>query len=121
MAFIEESNEMSDELRVKDEQICYSQSISQTKEVLSIKMKEEPKDIEMQTSKSHIEVQAGEEEEKFSSKEEFTNKISIAFWNEEPATSIEDNNTINTNKATTSKSQKSKAKNIQINKLQKSK
>jgi hypothetical protein len=47
------SNEVSDEVRVKNEPICDSQSISQTKKAM--KVKEEPKDIEMQTSKSHIE------------------------------------------------------------------
>ena len=51
--------------------------------IKSNKVKEEPKDFEIQTSKSQVEVKA-EEEEKFSAREEFiTNKISIAFLNEE--------------------------------------
>ena len=80
-------------------------------EVQAMKVKEEPKDIEMQTSKSHIEdVKA---EEKFSETEEFINKISIAYLNEEPTqstTSSDENNVNNTNKATTSKCQKNKQK-----------
>ena len=82
MASFKKSNEVLDEVRVKNEPICYSQSISQTKK--SNKVKEEPIDIEMKTFNSQIEVKAEElEEEKFSSTEEFTNKISIAFLNEE--------------------------------------
>ena len=99
---------ISNEVRVKNEPICYSQSISKTKRAM--KVKEEPKDIEMQTSKSHIEVKA---EEKFSKTEEFINKISIAYLNEEPTqstTSSDENNVKNTNKATTSKCQKNKQK-----------
>ena len=89
------SIEVSKEVRVKDETICDSQSISETKkEVLEMKVKEEPIDIEIQA----------EAEEKFSATEEFVNKISIAFLNEETnKTLIDDNNTINTNQATTSK------------------
>ena len=75
---------VSNEVRVKDEPICYSQSISETKSKdiseddelrQSIKVKEEPIDIE-------VELKA-EVEEKFSSREEFTNKTSIAFLNEQ--------------------------------------
>ena len=92
----------SEEVRVKNEPICDSQSISQTKK--ANKVKEEPIDIEMQTSKSHIKSMSEEvelkAEEKFSASEEFTKKtsiqtVSIAFFNEET----------NSNQATTSKSQ----------------
>ena len=97
------------EVRVKDEPIYDSLSIAERK-VQSIKVKEEPNDIEMQTSK--IEVKA---EEKFSATEEFTNKssiqtTSIAFLNEET--------TEETNKATTSKTQQ---QNKKTNKLENSK
>jgi hypothetical protein len=68
MACLEEDNRVL-EVKVKDEPICYSQSISHTKKAM--KVKEEP--IEM----------SEEVEEKFSATEEFTNKISIAFLNEE--------------------------------------
>ena len=92
------SIEVSNEVRVKDEPICDSQSISQTKIVK--KVKEEP--IE------EVEVKA---EEKFSATEEFVNKISIAFLNEETTqqvtTSTDDNYTIETN-IQRNKSQKSK-------------
>ena len=74
------SIEVSNEVRVKNESICYSQSIS-------MKVKEEPKDM-------YEEVEE-EAEEKFSETEEFTNKISIAFLNEEPTqstTSSDENN-----------------------------
>jgi hypothetical protein len=72
--------EVLNDVSVKNEPICYSQSISQTKEVLGMKIKEEPIEIEMKKSKSHIESKS---EEKFSAREEFANKISIAFLNEE--------------------------------------
>ena len=127
-----ESMEVSNEVRVKNEPICESQSISQTREtkqlikherksisindskrtredilkddhpnnekpnkrkrqsILAMGIKEEPIDSEIQTSKSHIDVKA-EEEEKFSATEEFTNKISIAFLNEETAVTSSDN------------------------------
>ena len=62
---------LEDEVRVKNEPICYTQSISQNKQ--EVKVKEEPKDIEVKA----------EEEEKFSATEEFANKASIAFLNEE--------------------------------------
>ena len=80
------------EVRVKNEPICDSQSISDKREVLAMKVKEEQIDIEMQTSKSHIESRSEEvelkAEEKFSASEEFTNKtsiqtVSIAFLNKE--------------------------------------
>ena len=70
-------------MKVKNESICDSQSISQSKK--ENKVKEEPIDIELKTFNSQIEVKA-EEEEKFSSTEEFTNKASIAFLNEETNT-----------------------------------
>ena len=57
-----------------------------------------------------IEVKA---EEKFSATEEFANKSSIAFLNEETTkatTSTDDSNTINTNQATTSKISQPKSK-----------
>ena len=61
--------------------------------IVANKVKEEPKDFEIQTSKE-IEVKA---EEKFSATEEFVNKTSIAFLNEErttnqPTTSNTDTN-----------------------------
>ena len=69
----------TEEVRVKNEPICYSQSISQNK--IEKKVKEEP--IEMS---EEVEVKT---EEKFSATEEFnSNKssiqtFSIAFLNEE--------------------------------------
>ena len=61
-----------------------------------MKVKEEPIDNEIQTSKpKEFEIKA-EEEEKFSATEEFANKISIGFLNKE--TNQE------TSQATTSKS-----------------
>ena len=78
---------LDDEVKVKNEPICYTQSISQNKQ--ENKVKEEPIDQEVKA----------EEEEKFSATEEFVNKASIAFLNEET-----------TNQATTSKSQTNKQK-----------
>ena len=75
MACLEENNRVS-EVKVKDEPICYSQSISETK--IAMKVKEEPNGMS-----EEIEVKAEKEEEKFSSTKEFANKISIAFLNEE--------------------------------------
>ena len=74
--------EVSNEVRVKNEPFCYSQPISETREA---KVKEEPIDIEIETSKSQIDVKA---EKKFSETEEFANKTSIqtasiAFLNED--------------------------------------
>ena len=65
--------EESNEVRVKNEPICYHQSISQTSE---------PIDSVMLKSKPQIEVKA---EEKFSATEEFQSiqTTSIAFLNEE--------------------------------------
>jgi len=82
--------EESNEVRVKDEPICDSLSISQTIEVKrqSNKVKE---DSEIETSsKSQVEVKV---EEKFSETEEFANKASIVFLNEEitQATTSSDN------------------------------
>ena len=65
---------MNMEVRVKNQPICYAQSISQNKQ--ENKLKQEPIDQEVKV----------EEEEKFSTTEEFTNKISIAFLNEETNT-----------------------------------
>ena len=93
---------VSNELRVKNEPIWDDSPISDSKRKredisfddekkpnkrkrlskLSTKVKEEPKDIEIQSKSEEVEVKA-EEEEKFSAREEFTNKISIAFLNEE--------------------------------------
>ena len=91
----------TNEVRVKNEPIYDSQSIPQNKEASlsnslpnrtqsneAIRIKEEPIDIEMKTSKSQIESRSEEEveiktEEKFSATEEFINKTSIAFLNEE--------------------------------------
>ena len=105
--------EASNEVRVKDEPIYDSQSISDTRKATlsnnkpnkitnneisredissddqtnkrkrqSMKVKEEPIDIEMQTSKEIV----VKSEEKFSATEEFANKRSIAFLNEEETT-----------------------------------
>ena len=89
--------EESEEVRVKNEPICDSQSIPETREAKrqSNKVKIEPIDNEMQTCKSEIEVKT---EEKFSSSREEV--FSIPFLNEE--TSLEDN------EATTSNSELSK-------------
>ena len=104
MASFEKSNQVLDEVRVKNEPICYSQSISQTRK--SNKVKEEPIDQE---------VIAEEEEEKYSAREEFTNKASIAFLNEEtnPASSQDT--------PTTSNSQPHKTQKKKTNKLDNSK
>ena len=75
--------EVLDDVRVKNEPICDSQSISQTKQ--ENKVKEEPIDVEIQSSKPQIEVKA-ELEEKYSAREEFTYKTSIAFLNEQTNT-----------------------------------
>ena len=61
--------------------------------IVSNKVKEEPIDIEMQTSskyqmKSKSEDVEIKEEEKFSAREEFANKISIASLNEETTSII---------------------------------
>ena len=56
----------------------------------SMRIKEEPIDIGNKTSKSHIDVKA-EEEEKFSATEEFVNKASITFLNEETKVTSIDN------------------------------
>ena len=100
MSMEEESNEV----RVKDEPIYAHLSISnifipisgskRTKEDTTrdkMKVKEEPLDIQMQTSSKfqmgskseEVEVKA---EEKFSATEEFANKTSIAFLNEDTTT-----------------------------------
>ena len=87
---MEESNEVLDEVTVKNEPIYDNQSISHTK--IEMKVKEEPIDIEIETSKW--------EEVKVEVKtEEFTNKASIAFLDEEP-----------NNEATTSKNQMNQQK-----------
>ena len=92
MSSIEMNMEGSNKVRVKNEPICESQSISQTSETKrqSILVKEDPIDIDIQKSKSQVEVKV---EEKFSAIEEFANKISIAFLNEETtqATTSSDN------------------------------
>ena len=95
---MEKSIEKLDEVRVKNEPICDSQSIPESK--ISKKVKEEPIDNDIETSKSHIESKSEEveikAEEKFSATEEFANKISIAYLNEEISTTIsEDNPTSN--------------------------
>ena len=99
MASMEKNNIVSDQVTVKNEPICYSESTKKT-----MKVKQEP--IELS---EEVEVKV----ENFSATEEFTNKISIAFLNEEPiqaTTSSNDNNTISTNQETTSKSQGNKQK-----------
>ena len=78
--------EKSDEVIVKNEPIYESQSIPEIRKDKrqSNKVKKEPIENEMQTSKSHIEVKT---EKKFSlSREEV---VSIGFLNEE--TSLENN------------------------------
>lgn len=111
MASIEKSNEVSDEVRVKNEPICDSQSISETK-VLAMKVKEEPIDIDIQTNKSHIESTSlkieVKSEEKFSTIEELANVVSIAFLNEETTDNRQITNTI---QLTTSNSQTKKQNN----------
>ena len=117
---IEMNMKESNEVRVKNETICESQSIPDTKEAKrqSILVKEEPIDSEMKTSsKSHVKVEV-KTEEKFSATEEFANKASIAFLNEETTSTSSDNNPI-TNQATTSKTNKNRKR--KTNKLQKSK
>ena len=80
------SMEESNEVRVKNEPICESQSIPENREAKrqSNKVKKEQIDNEIQPSKSHIEVKT---EEKFSSSREEV--VSIGFLNEE--TSLENN------------------------------
>lgn len=116
MASIKTSMEVSVEVRVKNEPICDTQSISETKKTLKNKVNEEQSDIEMQTSKSKIESRSEEvqvkTEEKFSATEESANKIpiqttSIAFLNEETnTTAIHEPN--ETQKMKTNKLQDSK-------------
>jgi hypothetical protein len=78
-----------DEIRVKNEPICDSQSIQETREAKSQsnKVKKERIDIKMETSKSHIEVKTEE-------------VVSIGFLNEETS--------LDNNEKTTSKSEPSK-------------
>ena len=113
----------TNEVRVKNKPIFDSQSIPQNKEAIlsnslrnmtqsnkAIRIKEEPIDIEMQTSKSHIESMSKEveikTEQKFSEMQEFINKTSIAFLNEETTTSNSQSN--KTNKKNKNKLVKSK-------------
>ena len=100
MASIKMINKVSDKVRVKKEPNFDSQTISETKTAKKVK-------YEMQTFNSQIEVKA-EEEEKFSSTEEFINKISIAFLNEETKTSIDDNNQAKSNEKSQGNKQISK-------------
>ena len=75
--------EESNKVRVKNEPIWDSHSIPENSETKrqSYKLKKEPLDNEIQTSKSHIVVKT---EEKFwSSSEEFSKVVSIGFLNEE--------------------------------------
>ena len=71
--------EKSNEVKVKNEPICDSQSIPETREAKrqSNKVKKEPIDNELETSKTHIEVKT---EEKFSSSREEV--FSIGFLKE---------------------------------------
>ena len=77
---IEESNEV----KVKNEPICDSQSIPETIETTSNNVKKEPIDNEMQTSNCQIESTSEEfevkVEEKFSATEELVNKASDRFF-----------------------------------------
>ena len=68
--------------------------------IVAKKVKEEPKDLEIEASKE-IEVKA---EEKYSATEEFSNKTSIAFLNEEKATNQPTNSNTNTNNSRNKKS-----------------
>ena len=56
----------------------------------SMRIKEEPIDIGMKTTEPHIDEKV-EEEEKFSATEEFVNKTSITFLNEETTVTSIDN------------------------------
>ena len=81
------SIEVSNEVTVKNEPICYSQTIKANK------VKGVPMDIEIQTSKSQIKSKS----EKFSATEEFANKrsiqtASIAFLNEDATVTTSNNN-----------------------------
>ena len=78
----------SDQVRVKNEPICFSQSIEETREAKrqSNKVKKELKDIKIETSKSHIEVKTEEE------------VVSIGFLNEDnEETSLENNEATSSN------------------------
>jgi hypothetical protein len=68
--------------------------------IVAKKVKEEPKDLEIETSKE-IEVKA---EEKYSATEEFSNKTSIAFLNEETNTNQPTTSNTNTNNPRNKKS-----------------
>ena len=99
--------EALNEVRVKDEPISDNQSISETIEATSNNnqpkkgVKEKRIDIEIEKSKEIV-LKAEEEEEKFSTTEEFMNKASIAFLNEETkATRINDSPTSVKNQPTT--------------------
>ena len=80
--------EGSDEIRVKNEPICDSQLIPETREAKRQpnKVKNEPIDNEIQTSKSQIEVKTEEE------------VVSIGFLNEDnEKTSLENNEATSSN------------------------
>ena len=95
-----------EEVRVKNEPICFSHSISQTKRATEVK--EEPIDIEMKTYKlEEVKVKA-EKEEKFSASEEFVNKTSIAFLSEETTETISNSQTNKQIKKNRNKLEKSK-------------
>ena len=105
-----ESIPINDSKRTREE---ISSDEHKRKSIVAMRIKEEPIDSEMQTSKSHIESMSKEveikTEQKFSEMQEFVNKTSIAFLNEETTTLTEDT-------PTTSNSQSNKS-----NKLEKSK
>ena len=122
--------EASTELRVKDEAIYDSQSISDTRKVtlssnsvikrtnklkrhsiLEKEVKKEPKDIEMQTSSFQIESRSEDVEIKAEKEEKFANKISIAFLNEETTTTISDDNVTITNQSKTSNNEPNNPRN----------
>lgn len=67
-------NQVSDEVRVKNEPIC---DIPESKVQLK-KVKEEPIDIEIQLKYN----ESKSKDVEIKAEEEFTNKTSIAFWNE---------------------------------------
>ena len=80
---------------------------NKTKSIVAMRIKEEPIDSEIQTSKSRIESISKEveikAEEKFSATEEFINKTSIAFLNEEDTQKTSSSQSNKTNKLEKSK------------------
>ena len=69
--------------RTREDMSIDDQPKHKRQSLLENKLKEEPIDCEIQTS---IDIVVKTEEEKFSAREEFSNKTSIAFLNEEETT-----------------------------------